>query len=177
MTDEEIRKYLKIGQDSKLYEIYDLYKSAFFHYVNRFGLPKDDVLDIYQDAFIASRENARKGKLDHLTSSVKTYFFAIGKYMVFSKLKQDQKTVHMASMNLIEDDVFAYEQEDEDNSDIMKIQAALEQVGGKCKELLTMFYYQGKKLDEIVLLMNYENKDVAKSQKSRCLKKIKGLLK
>lgn len=181
MLEVEIKRSLKSNQDKDLYKIYDLYKNPFFQYVKRYGLPKDDVADIYQDAFIALCENAKKGKLDDLKSNVKTYFFAIGKYMVYNKLKQGQKSVYMETIDNFQiDSVWAdYEMESESNQsnpEAEQLQIALKQLGGKCKELLNYFYYEEKKLDEIVLLMNYENKDVAKSQKSRCIKNLKNLL-
>lgn len=176
MTDEEVKKYLKSNREKALFKIYDFYKPAFFQYANKYGLPLDDVLDLYQDAFIALSEHAKTGKLDNLKSNVKTYFFAIGKYMIFSKLKTQKKSVYMESADDFQFDESWIEEEYEENPAIEIVQSAMNQLGGKCKELLTLFYYDGKKLDEIALLMNYENKDVAKSQKSRCIKNLKNLL-
>ena len=50
------------------------------------------------------------------------------------------------------------------------------QLGNQCKKIITLFYYEEKRLDEIVELLGYENKEVAKSQKSRCLKQLKNLI-
>ncbi|MGB6083502.1 RNA polymerase sigma factor [Moheibacter sp.] len=177
MTEDEVKRYLKSNQEKALFKIYDFYKSEFLQFANRYELPKDDILDVYQDAFIALHENALKGKLDELKSNVKTYFFAIGKYMIYSKLKQDKKSIYMESADDFQfDESWSIEEEPEENSSVRKLEIALNQMGGKCKELLTYFYYEEKKLDEIVLLMNYDNKDVAKSQKSRCMKNLKNLL-
>lgn len=178
MLDEEVKKYLKSNQDEALFKLYDFYKAEFMHYVNRYGLSNDDVLDIYQDAFIALRENAIKGKLENLSSSVKTYFFAIGKYMVFSKLKENKKSLNVEFMEpLLEHETnVGFLEAEEENPSVAKLQKALINMGGKCQELLRLFYFEEKKLDEIVQLMSYENKDVAKSQKSRCIKNLKNLL-
>ena len=66
--------------------------------------------------------------------------------------------------------------ERQNETSIKIMQKALNQMGGKCKEILKLFYYQEMKLDEIVETMSYENKDVAKSQKSRCLKNLRKLI-
>jgi DNA-directed RNA polymerase specialized sigma subunit len=42
---------------------------------------------------------------------------------------------------------------------------------------LQLFYYEEKKLDEIQEQLGYTSKDVLKSQKSRCLKQLKELIK
>lgn len=177
MTEDEVIRHLKSNQEKALFKIYDLYKSEFLQFAHRFELPKDDILDVYQDAFIALHENALKGKLDDLKSNVKTYFFAIGKYMIYSKFKQNQKSVYMETFDEFQlDESWIQEEEPEKNSSVDNLKIALNQLGGKCKELLTYFYYEERKLDEIVQLMNYENKDVAKSQKSRCIRNLKNLL-
>src|SRR5690625_1081554 len=180
MIDAEIIKYLKYGKDKELYKVYDLYKSEFFRYLKRYNLPEEQVWDIYQDAFIVLRENAQKNKLNELNSSVKTYFFAIGKYMALGEIRRNGKSVLMDSMEDFEWDEsdLGLERDDErkNETSIKIMQKALNQMGGKCKEILKLFYYQEMKLDEIVETMSYENKDVAKSQKSRCLKNLRKLI-
>src|SRR5690606_42145859 len=117
MTEDEVKGYLKSNQDKALFKIYDLYKSEFLQFANRYELPKDDILDLYQDAFIVLHENALKGKLDELKSNVKTYFFAIRKYMIYSKLKQDKKSIYLDSAdNYQYDESWNIEEEQEANS-------------------------------------------------------------
>ena len=54
-----------------------------------------------------------------------------------------------------------------------QLQIAFNSLGTQCKALLSLFYMRGFTLDEIVEELNYNSKDVAKSQKSRCLKSLK----
>lgn len=53
------------------------------------------------------------------------------------------------------------------------LQKAFVTLGKKCKEILTLFYYRGFTLDEISETLNHDNKNVTKSQKSRCIKQLK----
>ena len=57
------------------------------------------------------------------------------------------------------------------------LQKGLNKLGDQCKKVLELFYYEEKKLDEIQSILGYTNKDVLKSQKSRCLKQLKELIK
>ncbi|WP_254097249.1 RNA polymerase sigma factor [Aquimarina sp. Aq107] len=50
-------------------------------------------------------------------------------------------------------------------------------LGKRCQEMLTLFYYRGLTIDEITESLGYENKNVVKSQKSRCLKSLKESIK
>lgn len=166
---------LKKQDEKVIRNIYNEYRSGFILYANRFKLDKEQILDVYQDAIIALCENAQKGYLDNLTSSVKTYLFSIGKYMIFNllkkeKLKQDFEDIE--NLNLEWNDYSA----EKNDTQIQDMQNALNQLGNKCQEILKLFYYEEKTLDAITEDMQYGNKNVAKSQKSRCLKQLKEIL-
>ena len=166
---------LKKGNEQAIQEIYNEYRTGFFLFAGKYKLDNEIILDVYQDAIMALCENAQKGKLDNLKSSLKTYFFAIGKYMIFAKLRDRNKNISFEKLENIHFEWEDYTKEKND-TDVLMLQASLSKMGGKCVEILRLFYYQEKDLDEITQLMRYENKDVAKSQKSRCLKKLKELL-
>lgn len=174
--DDQIVSLLKKGDEKTIQRFYKEHKSEFFRFASRYEMTKDEISDVYQDAVIALCENARKGKLDALNSSLKTYFFAIGKYMIFGKMKKEKSTVLYEELK----DVHIEWETDSalENEDNVKIlRENLKKMGGQCLHILTLFYYEEKKLDEITEIMKYENKDVAKSQKARCLKKLKELIK
>ena len=46
-------------------------------------------------------------------------------------------------------------------------------LGKKCQELLTLFYYRGFTIQEIMEAGGYNSENVVKSQKSRCMKTLK----
>lgn len=156
--------------------VYQEYRHGFILFAKRYGLDGDSVLDVYQDAIIALCENAEKGKLDNLKSSLKTYLFSIGKYMIFAHLRKNQKEVDYENIDNFH---FEWEEYNEEKNDreINQMRSSFSEMGAKCQEILRLFYYQEKNLDEITTIMEYDNKDVAKSQKSRCIKQLKELIK
>lgn len=163
---------LKIGDERTLKEIYITNKQSFFLFAARYQLSKEDLLDTYQDAIIALYENAKKGKIDDLKSSIQTYLFAIGKFMIFKKLKNRQEFIAIDD-NL--SDNFEWI-EIEENNQVNLLTTAIKKLGEQCRNVLRLFYYEEKKLDEIQSILNYSNKDVLKAQKSRCLKQLKDLI-
>ena len=82
---------LKKDDEKTIRNFYNENKNGFILFAKRYNLDQDDVIDVYQDAIIALIENAKKGKIDNLQSSITTYFFSIGKFMIFQKLKRDKK--------------------------------------------------------------------------------------
>lgn len=167
---------LKSGDEKTIRKIYEDNKNGFLLFASRYALDKEELIDIYQDAVIALIENAKKGKIDELKSSLTTYLFGIGKFMVFQRLKKKNKTI---SSDEIENFEFEYDDysEDEINIQLISLRENLKKLGEQCLKVLTLFYYEEKKLDEIQSLLGYTNKDVLKSQKSRCLKQLKDLTK
>jgi len=180
MDDKQLIAQLKKRDRNALTSVYQDYKDEFFRFMFRFNAKSDTLEDIFQDALIVLYENAQAGKLDHLKSTLKTYLFGTGKFMLFKHFR-DSKTEVFTDEDYVFDnyeqavieDVYA----DDGPSDYQKmLMANFKKLGDKCREILELFYLQGLKLDEIVTVQGYENKNVVKSQKSRCLKSLKELI-
>mgnify|MGYP000846828282 FL=1 len=172
-NNQELIEKIKNNDPKALHEFYNNNKTGFLLFFNRYNLNADDALDIYQDAIIALVENIKKGKIDSLQSSLTTYLFGIGKFMVFQKFKKEKRTIPTEDFKNLE-----YEEEEveeEISIQIQLLQKAFDKIGEQCKKVLQLFYYEEKKLDEIQIELGYSNKDVLKSQKSRCLKQLKDL--
>ncbi len=156
-----------------LEKLYHDYRKGFVLFASRYPLDQEEVLDIYQDAFVALIENAGKGLLDHIRSDLKTYLFSIGKFMIFKRLKQLDAARDLAG----DPDFIASRMETEPPGEqVLRLTAALNQLGTQCYKILMLFYYEGKKYDELLGLTGYESRDVLKSQKSRCIKKLKEIM-
>lgn len=178
MVEREILVALKKDDKSVLKSIYLEHKSTFLGFAKTYNINSEDALDIYQDAIIALRENALKGHLDILKSELKTYLFSIGKYMFYKRLKENKKMDLVYSMEETNDfeELKTTDIDYNFNTRQRQLQKAFKSLGPQCQALLNLFYMRGFTLDEIVEELNYNNKDVAKSQKSRCLKSLKKLI-
>src|SRR5688572_28135024 len=97
---------------------------------------------MFQVTLISFYENVTNDKLTTLSSSLRTYLFAIGKYKI---LRDKKKGVMYANLDDIpdikllgnEEDGYALELEQQ-----TKVHAALAKLGGDCQKLLEMFYFQ-----------------------------------
>jgi RNA polymerase sigma factor (sigma-70 family) len=176
LKEDQIIEAVKNGSREVIKRLYIENRAGFIRFVvQKYSVPNDVVEDFYQDAFIALIENIKKGKLDDLKSSIKTYLFSIGKFMTFKYYKKPQMSVVEFSdfEELLEDES---DEEERDEALIQLIQSKLQQMGDSCRKILTLFYYEEKKIEDIVKMGDYANKDVVKSQKSRCLSHLKKLV-
>lgn len=175
MKEQRLIEALKNADTDVLRTIYVSNRVAFVQFARAYNLDREEVLDIYQDAIIALRENAINGKLDSLRSSIKTYLFGIGKYMIYTKLKEQKRVRPVETIEESNDPelVEHIPQGIQLTEEKKRVLEAFELLGERCKQVLTLFYYRGFTLEEIAKVLQYNSTDVVKSQKSRCLRSIK----
>ncbi len=177
MKDEQnLIEKLKAKNNSALEFFYTENQSAFLRFSKQYDLEEQDLKDIYQDAVIVVYENAQKGKLDTLEAKLSTYLFSVGKYMIFRKLKAKNQ-LYSDEFPDETADFSEWDFDEDENEETLKLRDAFLKLGNQCKEVLKLFYYEEKSLNEIMQILNYSSKDVLKSQKSRCLKHLKDLMK
>lgn len=165
---------LQRNNEKILKDVYREYRESFVLFAKKYGLKNEDAVDAFQDAVIAMHQNfvVKQVTLND-NVSLKTYLFAIGKNIIRNRLKQTQR---MYAVN----DFYKWDTTDEvseynDPELLVKMQKGFKQLGKKCKEIITLFYYRGFSIAEIVDHMGYKDVNTVKSQKSRCLKHLKTL--
>lgn len=171
---------LKYNKEPIIKELYNNYRNEFLGFSKKYNISEADGLDIYQDSFLAIRKHALSGKLHEVHSGFKTYLFGIAKHLIYKKLKEYSLTKNYnPQLHKIDD---AYEEIDiELNDELTKEQLLLQkyfkQLGKSCQQMLTLSFYRGLTNEEIASLEGYESEGVVRSQKSRCLKTLKDLIK
>lgn len=168
-------KQLQQADERAQFRFYDEHKSSFLFFARRFDLPREELLEVYQDACLVIFENAVLGKLDAIQSSLKTYLFGVAKFLIYKRFREI-KTREEVDTAEITDNHYFEPFEEEINPRVVQIQRALQKMGKKCRKILTQFYFEQKDLDAIMRDSDYDSKDVLKSQKSRCLRQLKELI-
>src|SRR5690606_34482457 len=138
---------LQNGGTAALDVIYLRYKSGVLAFAKRDPIDPQVALDIYHDSMIALYENAVKGKLDELKSSIKTYLYAIGKYKIFAYLKSNPQQEERLADELTEE--LTLFEIDTTEEQLKLLQRAYLQLGAKCQQVLHLFYYKRLKLKDI----------------------------
>lgn len=174
---QELLDKLRQGGETTFKKVYDDNRVKFLHFAKKYGLSKEECLDIYQDAYITFYQNIISGKLKELSSALSTYLFGIGKFLIMNSLEKNKRTVRSEyALSIARDGDAKIENLDWEES-LTREQELLkkyfETLGEQCQKLLTMFYYRGLSIKEIIIQGGYNNANVVKSQKSRCLKTLR----
>lgn len=174
ITLEDLRQ----GSDAVLKNVYESNRSKFINFARRYDLPEEDLVDVYQDAYVVFYDNVMNGKIKEFTSSISTYIISIGKYIIYDLLKKRNKTINpdidLSIVKAKSDIVEPLEIEtDELTTEQKLLYKHYNTLGKKCQELLDMFYYRGFSIKDILELTDYNSENVIKSAKSRCMKTLK----
>lgn len=174
--DNQVVEDLKSDDRLKLKALYNQYRAEFLGFGKRYNLDQEALADVYQEAFLALRKQAIKGRLYSVNSSMKTYLFGIGKYMIFDVLKEKNRNVKLEpNLHLAGGEIGEIELGHSPSltQEQLLLRKYFKELGEKCKQVLTLFYYRGLSIAEIVKLTGYENSNVVKAHKSRCLKTLR----
>jgi RNA polymerase sigma factor (sigma-70 family) len=176
MTQDEIIQKIKAGGQAELGLVYETYRKEFLHWiVKEYNCSTDDSQDIYQLTILVFYDNIKNGKLEHLVSSVKTYLFGIGKNMVMDLGRKAKRNTPIDKERWLND----YLMDEPDNAPteqmISSARKALVKLGEPCRQLIELFYYGKKTMEEITSELNYKNAETAKNQKCKCMKRLRKL--
>lgn len=170
---------LKNDDFKSIKELYNSFRNEFFTFSKKYNIAQEDIPDLYQESFLAIRKHAISGKLYEVNSSFKTYLFGIGKHFIFKKLNYYKSKKHYEASHHNPDDyaeITAY-QHNEMTEEQKLLRYYFKQLGKSCRQMLTLSFYRGLTNEEIATLEGYDSEAVVRSQKSRCLKTLKNLIK
>ena len=168
------------GSDEALTQLYRRYFPMVLHFVASNSGSEDDAKDIYQEALIVLYEKVRSGSLE-LHCQLKTYLYSVGRRLWLKQLAQRSRymvrdvetpVADELAMENLADDLAIHEERDR-QFDLMA--ASLDRLGEPCRTLLEDFYIQHLSMQDITEKFGYTNTDNAKTQKYKCLMRLKRL--
>ncbi len=136
---------------------------------------EDDAKDIYQESIIILYNKVKAGNFE-LTSKLKTYIYSVCRRIWLKKLNQrNNKECELKDIHdylPVENDLELHELRDLQFS---KMEESLLMLGEPCKTIIQDFYMQNKSMQEICDKFGYTNPENAKTQKYKCLQRLKKL--
>lgn len=139
----------------------------------------DDIDDIFQESCIVLMQKAKSGAVTaSRDGALFSYLVQTGKLLVHNLLRKKgtQSSHNMVTFSLSlhnreeESDIAVDDQQQMQNDFLDK---ALDLLPAECKQLLRLFYWEHKPMDDIASILGMRNADSAKTKKSKCMNKIK----
>jgi RNA polymerase sigma factor (sigma-70 family) len=175
--DSKLLDALRNGDDEALVELYEKNRRAVSSLVGRNQGTEDDIEDVLQEAIIVLWERVRSGRFEH-NAKLSTFLYAIAKNIWFRRLARRRKEVCVASdmVETASSDPIPIE-ELEDNERVRAVQTAMEQIGNPCRDILLLYYWEERSMEEIAAKLGFANSDTVKSKKYQCKKILERLVK
>lgn len=158
-VDETLKSLYKKWPDTK-------------RYLKSLGCGSADADDIFQEALLIFIRKIEEPDFQ-LTVAPFHYVKNTCKFLWYNQSRKQAKNRKVElSENLedFEDDWFVKEMK------LQRIEEAIGQIGKQCQQLLQLFYGVGLNMVEVAKKLGIRNGGVAKTQKYRCLNKVKDIV-
>lgn len=157
-----------------LYKAYADYLNVFV--INHNGT-KEDAQDIFQEVIVAFI-NMVKQQTFRGESSIKTFLFALNRNIWFNELKRrgraEQREKNFSSLTPVNEEAINRTLENrEAHQQLLKVMEAL---GESCKKILVLYYYEDYSMKDLLTELDYENEQVVRNKKYKCLKKLEEMI-
>jgi RNA polymerase sigma factor (sigma-70 family) len=133
----------------------------------------DDAKDIFQEAMIVLYEKVRTEGFE-LHCQIKTFVYSVARRLWLKRLQQQNRYSSpgdsMESVVDVDEDLEVHEKKD---LELDMMEKAIGNLGEPCKSLIEAYYLQKKSMQEIAADFGYTNSDNAKTQKYKCLVRLK----
>lgn len=135
----------------------------------------DDAADIFQETMIVLYEKSMTDGFE-LNCQLKTYIYSIARRLWLKRLSTAMRYAPTADsaeeVIAVEEDLEFHERR---QTEFSIMEQALSKMGEPCKSLLEAYYLQKKPMQQIASEFGYTNSDNAKTQKYKCLVRLKKL--
>lgn len=174
--DSKLLDALRNGNDQVLAELFQKNRRPITSLVLRNQGTEDDAEDILQEALVVLWEKIRSGSFEY-QAKLSTYIYATAKNIWFRRLARRREfPVSKDDFETATEDATPLE-ELEENERITAVQGAMEQIGNPCRDILLLYYWEERSMEEIALELGFANADTVKSKKYQCKKMLERLVK
>jgi len=166
-----------VNIDDAIRYLYRNYFDGLLTYVQNNQGSRQDAEDIFQESIVAFIQLVQQDRFRG-DASIKTFLFAINKNTWLNELKRrgragTREAKFETEKETIDEGINHFIAGREARAHIMVI---MNKLGEGCKKILLAFYYENLSMKEILQTMNYENEQVLRNKKYKCLKQLEQLL-
>lgn len=173
-TDAELLSSLR---NARLEEALSFLYREHFDFLSRYIVnnsgSEQDAEDVFQEVMVAFINLVQAGKFRG-EASIKTFLFSLNKNIWLNELKRRGRASAREER---------YEKQHEQREMTVDLAMELQQtraelmntleaLGENCKKILLLFYFENQSMKEIADQLPYENEQVIRNKKSKCLKKL-----
>ncbi|HLA57145.1 MAG TPA: sigma-70 family RNA polymerase sigma factor [Puia sp.] len=159
--------------ESAILQLYKDHAEITRSFIKGKGGTEQDADDIFQETVVSFIDSVQKSKFRQ-ESGIRTFLISISKNLWYNEIRRRQRADNRE--RLFEAD---RDQEDAGVNEIIQdrelkkqLNQLLQDLGDSCRKILELFYYENLSMKEIVLHLHYENEQVVRNKKYKCLQQL-----
>lgn len=179
-SDGELIAAIARGEqlNSAILFIYQRYATTISSFIIAKSGTAQDAEDIFQETVVTFIDLIKNNKYRG-EASIKTFLVAIARNIWLNELKKRERSDKRAAIfeegrPSSELDVSELIADREVKQQFHKV---LTKLGEPCRKLLTLFYYEDLSMKDMLHHLPYENEQVVRNKKYKCLQQLTGLIK
>jgi len=163
---------LKDQNEQAFEDLYQEYYPMVKSLVMRTSGTTQDAEDVFQETIVVLLQKLRTEDFT-LTSSIKTYLFAIAQN-IWLKRKRDNHIIHVEVIEKYQKatDTFHIEVGSEKTVE-EKLQTWLSKITDNCRRILKALFFYNDTMDVVAKRMGWKNRHTAANQKYKCIEQAK----
>ncbi|TKB96045.1 RNA polymerase sigma factor [Pedobacter cryophilus] len=175
-TDKEIILGILNNSSATLKYLYKTYFPMVLQLIINNNGNEDDAKDVFQEGVLVLHDKIKSGDFE-LSSKLKTFLYSVCRRLWLKKLNHKSRfsggdIKDYEDHFQVEQDV---EQREEKDQQFLLMNSALQELGEPCKTIIEDFYIHNSSMQDICEKFGYTNADNAKTQKYKCLQRLKKL--
>ena len=178
-SDQELLQLIRSGSgmDAAVRMLYGSYFDFLGIYVQQHSGSDADAEDVFQEVIVAFIDLVQRDKFRG-ESSIKTFLFALNRNIWLNELKKRKRaaareTKYEHEQSTEDPGVAHYIGAREGRQQLMEV---IGRLGSVCQQILLAYYYEGLSMKQILEQLKYENEQVVRNKKHKCMKKLDELI-
>lgn len=177
--DPELLANIRTGKklNETIKAIYRAHFGKLSWYIENNSGSRQDAEDVFQEVVVSFIDLVQKDKFRG-ESSVGTFLFSLNRFTWLNELKKRGRATAREEkfekgQERVELDTSHFIAEREGKNEVLRI---VEELGETCKKILLLFYYENLSMKEILEATDYENEQVVRNKKYKCLKQLEQMI-
>lgn len=172
LSDDEILENIKSKKNTNqaISQLYSQHYRMLEHYILQNSGSQDDAADLIQEVMLVFVKLVTESKFRG-DSSIKSFLYSICRNLWITELRRKKSTdARLGRFELNKDQLDLDISEQIQRSENLKfVMNLFDQLGEKCKQVLTLFYFDELPMKDICERLQFSSEQVLRNKKYKCL--------
>lgn len=175
LTDQELLEQIrsKTNPNQAINQLYEQHYGVLENHILRNSGNQDDAADLIQEVMLVFVKLVTQGKFRG-EASIKSFLYSICKNLWISELRKRKSMSARNERYEMEKDEMDLDISEEisRNENLRFVMDLFEKLGEKCKQVLTLFYFEELPMKEICEKLEFSSEQVLRNKKYKCLQSL-----